>query len=364
VTSGLSLAHETLLSNRAEALNLANGKGLRDTKVLLEEAARDLKKRISQRVRPGKDDTFTLAQLKTTLAQVEDVTRGLVQGIQTNLLDTGDVAANLAASDTIDYLRTADKAFRGVGVQPLALKEVTMLDAATQGVRSSILSRLASSGEPIEGADEEPHPAKMGILQRYGVETIGNFERVLQRGLITRKSWSAMEAEITEQSPFLQGQPAWWATRIVRTEAMSAYNAAGWESIREADDQLEDMVKFLAATFDDRTGADSYAVHGQCRRPEQAFQSWYGFYQHPPNRPNDREIVVPHRISWKIPPYLAARSDEEVARVWKLEGNKKGVPPRPPITTVEFSLFGKEPEKKLPAKTPELEESPEDIDAH
>jgi hypothetical protein len=348
VTSGISRVHETLLSNRQDALSLVQGKGLRETRRLLEESARDLKKRIKQRVRAGTGDTFTQAQLKATLRQVQEVLRDLTGGLRENILDTGQDAAEQGAENTIDYLQAADQAFRGVGVQPLALKEATMLDAATQGVRSSILSRLASSGEPIEGADEEPHPAKLGILERYGVETIGHFEKTLQRGLIARKSWSDMEDEITEQSPFLQRAPAYWAARIVRTEAMGAYNRAGWESIREADEQLEDMVKFLSATFDDRTGADSYAVHGQCRRPDQAFQSWFGFYQHPPNRPNDREVVVPHRIAWKIPPYLEPMEKAETLRRWKEEGNKKAMPPIPPITTVPFGEFGRASPKQLP----------------
>jgi hypothetical protein len=157
-----------------------------------------------------------------------------------------------------------------------------------------------------------------------------------------------MEDEITEQSPFLQGAPAHWAARIVRTEAMGAYGRASWESIREADDELEDMVKIISATFDDRTASDSYATHGQCRRPDQAFQTWYGFMQHPPDRPNDRGVVVPHRVSWKIPPYLAPRERAETLRVWKEEGHKKSMPPIPLITTVDFGLFGREQPKRLP----------------
>lgn len=80
--------------------------------------------------------------------------------------------------------------------------------------------------------------------------------------------------------------------------------------------------------------SDSYAVHGQIRRPEQAFQAWTGLYQHPPNRPNDREIVVPHRLSWDWPPYLLWKTNEQVEARWRAEGRKAPVPPRPKMTTV------------------------------
>lgn len=343
-------AHETLVKNRADALALVQDLGVDETRKILKDSVADLKKRIDQRVKAGTGESFTLTQLRTTLVQVQEVMKDLVVGMRDNILDVGGHAAEHAAEHTVEYLVNADKAFRGVAVQPLALNEATMLEEASQGVNASILRRLASSGEPLEDADDEEHPAKMGILERYGVDTIAVFERELQRGLITRKSWAQMSRDITEKSPFLQGAPAYWADRIVRTEAMGAYNRAGWESIREADEQLGDMAKILSATFDERTAADSYAVHGQIRRPEEAFESWFGFYQHPPNRPNDREIVVPHRISWPIPPYLAWRDAKDIMLAWRREG-RKGLPPeRPEMTTIDLQLFGKEEAPKLREK--------------
>src|ERR1700722_15851425 len=340
-------AKETLESNRLDAIDLIQTAGVRQTRELMEEAALDLKKRIKAKVRTGQGETFTLTQMRTTLAQVEDILGNVVRGMKDTILDVGNEAAEQSAEHTIEYLKSADKAFRGIGVSPLPIREAAMFSQATEGVQASILSRLASSGEPIEDADEEPHPAKMGVLERYGVETIDSFETQLRKGLVAKKTWGEMEDDLVEKSPFLQGAPAHWATRIVRTEVMGAYARSGWETIREADEQLGDMTKFLAATFDDRTAADSYAVHGQCRRPEQAFSSWYGLFQHPPARPNDREIVVPHRISWPIPAYLFPKPREATALRWKAEGNKRPMPPIPLITTVPFASFGKTVPPKL-----------------
>jgi len=121
---------------------------------------------------------------------------------------------------------------------------------------------------------------------------------------------------------------------------MGAYNRAGWEAIREADAQLGDMVKIVSETFDSRTGADSFAVHGQIRRPEEAFEWWDGLYHHPPNRPNDRATVVPHRVSWPIPPALAWRSQGEITARWHMEGRRGSPPDRPKMTTIPLGQFG------------------------
>lgn len=353
-------AGDALVHNRQEAIQLVQAVGLRKTRELLEDATRDLQKRIDAKVRAGADEGFSLAQMRTTLAQIKLVTRDLTYGLKDTILDTGAQAADHAAGHTLEYLGRAEKAFTGVAAQPLALKEASMLSSAKMGVQASILRRLASSGEPVEGADDEPHPAKLGILQRYGVETVGHFEKTLRRGLLARKSWREMRQDLIAQSPFLQQAPASWATRIVRTEVMGAYGRAGWEAIREADDQLGDMTKILSATFDERTGSDSFAVHGQIRLPEEAFESWYGFYQHPPNRPNDREVVVPHRISWPIPPYLAWKDASQIAARWRLEGRKGRPPERPEMTTVALDRFGNSDPPRMGEGGGESEESDED----
>jgi hypothetical protein len=190
--------------------------------------------------------------------------------------------------------------------------------------------------------------AKAGVLERYGMNVISSFENELRVGLLARKPWEEIKAGIVEQSPFLQGKPASWAERIVRTETMGAYNAASAESMSEANEQLGDMVKILSATFDDRTASDSYAVHGQIRRQEEPFDTWYGPMMHPPARPNDREIVVPHRISWPLPKYLAPRSRSEVVKRWREEKRKGSPPATPRDSTIDRRLFGNQAPPSLP----------------
>jgi hypothetical protein len=331
---------DVLLQNRIDALSISQRAGSKSLRLILERAEIDLVRRLAGMKVPG--NTFTRASLESALLQVRHVLLGVREGIKKTAVDGAAPAAEAATEGTIDYLRRADEAFRGVG-DPIALDEASMFERSVVGARSSILRRLGSSGTGAPGAPVAEQAAKQGILDRYGMGVIGDFEETMTTGVIGRKSWEEMKAELVGRSPFLQGKPAFWAERIVRTEMMGAYNRGSWESNREADDQLGDVVKILSATFDDRTGSDSYAVHGQIRLPDEAFESWFGLYQHPPNRPNDREVVVPHRISWILPPYLKARDDAEVLARWTKEKRKGAPPPRPRITTVPIERFGSSP---------------------
>ena len=338
-------AREVLAQNRATALGYAQRAGQERVLAQLRRAATNLERRLAAfpELRVGLADPFTAVQLRTTLAQLRSVIRDLAQALGQVVVQGAVQAAGAAATDTVAYLRAADAAFRGVGVQPLALREAAMLDAATVGVRSSVLRRLASSGTPAATPEQvaRPREVKLGILDRYGVETVGHFEQTLRTGLLERKPWGELRRDIIAESPFLQGAPAHWATRIVRTEVMGAYGKASWEVTREAHKETGDFCKILSATFDDRTGSDSYAIHGMIRRPDEAFEWWEGAFLHPPNRPNDREIVVPHRVAWEIPKYLAWRDAAAIAAAWRREGRKGRPPPRPQMTTIPLADFGK-----------------------
>lgn len=312
----------------------------------LKEAEANLLERL-RLLDPGMAGTFTEVRMQATLAQVRHVLRVLRPNMGRAIVDTALEAADAAGGGVIRYLDSVDRGFRGAGSQPLALDEASMLDSARYGAKSSILRRLATSGDDVPGAEAIPHQAKLGVLDRYGVNVIGHFENELRVGLLARKPWEEVKASLVAKSPFLQGAPASWAERIVRTESMGAYNRAGFESMREADEQLGDMVKILSATFDDRTAADSYAVHGQIRRSEEPFETWYGAMMHPPARPNDREVVVPHRISWPLPRYLSPKNRGEIVARWTKEKRKGSPPPTPSDTTVDRRLFGKEPAPRI-----------------
>jgi hypothetical protein len=328
-----------LKKNRDRAAELARKAGAGPTRKLLEKAAADLAKRIkaASALRGGGEEPFTLAQMRATLKQVEEVLRPLAGGLRGMIASEARVAAEAAASGSLDYLRSAEARYSGVN-QPLALREAGMLDESVVGADASVLRRLSGDGEKGPG-----------IMARYGTNVVADFEEALRLRFVARKPWAEVRDELVTKSPFLQGKPAFWAERIVRTEVMGANNRASWEVMRRADQELGDVVKILSCTFDDRTGADSIAIHGQIRRPEEPFDSWFGSFAHPPDRPNDRAVVVPHRISWPLPAVLEPRPMSDVLARWRLEGRKGSPPPRPPDTTVDRALFGRRQAPPLPS---------------
>ena len=265
--SAADKARNALAIDRQQALGFVQAAGVKKTRALLEESARDLRARLKtvegSRVGP---DSYTATQMRATLKQLEQVLAKLTRDMKGVLLEHGPQAAEMGAQGTAEYLAAADKAYKGVGSQPLALRTAAMLEAARDGSAGSILRRLAT---------DPSRPGHYGVLQRYGVSTIGYFERELQKGLMQKKSWAQMQADITEKSPFLQGAPAFWAQRIVRTEMMAAHNRGQHEAVVKADKDLGGFVKILSAVFDDRTGClvASTRVAGAMVRA--VFRRWY-----------------------------------------------------------------------------------------
>lgn len=342
---------EVLRLNRQQARSLAEQVGVKAVRGLMRDAAADLRKRLDAASSGISPTTETgMREMRIALAQVEDVAATLTRGLGKETAGAARKVAEVSTEGLARYLTAAQNKY-GSRARPLAIREGAMLRQAVQGAEASVLRRLATTeaqrdeeqetGEPEGAAPRISLTRESSVLSRYLVSTIGEFESVLSTAVATRKPWLAVREELVSKSPFLQGAPLSWAERIARTETMGAYNRAGWEGIRSADADLGDMVKILSATFDSRTGWDSFQVHGQIRRPEEAFAWAGGLYQHPPNRPNDREVVVPHRTSWAIPPELAWRGDGEVLAAWVRDRRKGSPPARPAMTTVPLARFGR-----------------------
>lgn len=336
---------EILRRNRELAAKYATAASTTHLSKLLKKAEADLTKRLNTAIHVGAGDDFQAIHARAIIEQLRNVLVPLEKGLGELILSTSAGMAEIAAKGTIDYVRAAEEKFHGIAAaSSLRLREAMILDNAINKTQSSQLRRLMTSGEP-ESELHTPHKGKFGILQRYGENVVTKFEERLAQKYLARKPWDEVREELVSESPFLQmlggTEATRWAERIVRTESAYAQNKANFIATKEMDESLGDMVKILSASFDNRTSADSYAVHGQIRRMNEMFESWYGAYMHPPNRPNDREVVIPHRLSWPIPAELAYKSDAEILARWIYEGRKGTPPNRPKMTTISLDLFGK-----------------------
>ena len=100
------------------------------------------------------------------------------------------------------------------------------------------------------------------------------------------------------------------------SHASAVYNLAQLETLIAQDVPGDRMLKRLVATFDRVTGRDSVMLHGQ-RRPvrEPFYDGQRGrYFMAPPNRPNDREIVVGERERWRLAPEIFAPVPEDRQR--------------------------------------------------
>jgi hypothetical protein len=333
---------------RRAALGYANATNARNVADLMKRSQADLKDRL--KAVPKTDQTFTAVQMRATLKQVEAVLSMTKSGLLGTVLNASDVVAGHGARSTVRYLDAAESAYGGVGGAGLGINTAQVFDQALSGTRASVLRRIA--GDPTQ-------PGQPGVIDRYGDGVIDHFEKTLQTSIVTARPWDDVRQGLIDGSPFLQDAPQYWAERIVRTELMGAYNTSGNAALNAVNDQTGGaMIRILCATFDSRTGADSYAVHGQIRRMAEAFVSWFGSYMTPPNRPNDREIVVPHYPHWPIPANLKPKTDAEVAARWTLMGRKGAPPPRPLMSTVPLDANGNPVAEKPAAPAPLVAPTP------
>jgi Glucose-regulated metallo-peptidase M90 len=333
---------EILRRTRQEALALANEGTTRGLLRLLQRAEDDLEKRLARRKElvPFGDGSFTSQQMKVTLVQIRATIADLVKSLGPEIADHAEEAAEAASEGVADYLIVSEQRFTGIN-QGLAIDEAAMLDSATAGARVSVLRRLMR---------EHPDGKGGGILQRYGYSVVQGFERQLATAVATRKPFEEVRASLVDESPFLQKAPQFWAERVARTELMGAYNRGAHESMKRVNEDVGGMLRILVATFDSRTGGDSANVHGEIRRLDEPFEyvDYDGEHTHfmtPPNRPNDREVVVVHRQGWPIPEGMRPKSDAEVEGRYRRE--KRPYHGRPRVMSTVKGVVAKPlPEEK------------------
>ncbi|GMV40655.1 MAG: hypothetical protein AMXMBFR64_23710 [Myxococcales bacterium] len=109
----------------------------------------------------------------------------------------------------------------------------------------------------------------------YATDLRRRVQQRLMDGLVREEPWSQTVRDLASRHGLLaqdyfgmnstDSHRQSRAERIVRTELAHAYNRAHHEDLARADAEDPGYQKTLVATFDDRTGFDSYAAHEQVR---------------------------------------------------------------------------------------------------
>ncbi len=223
--------------------------------------------------------TFTEAQLKATLAQIEQLLRELQQVTNHELLIGAQISTEQSIEDMVKELRVLDQNFMGV-VQPIPQEALlTSLEP-----ENYLINRFESS------------------IQTYNEKLRGGIQRILTDSIVQRQTTNQAIGKIEE----LMAVNEWQVARIARTELHHIYNVSKLTGMRELKEKeiVPGLKKALIHPMDSRTGDDSkkLAKMNPIVDIDQPFKfKWRGeerVFMAPPDRPNDRAILIPFKPQW------------------------------------------------------------------
>lgn len=261
-------------------------------------------------------DTWGSAERTVVEAQLTRTMRSLSSQLTKQQLAEIPGIVSSAAGDTSVFLTQMDKRVTG-SVQPLRFDTLAWW----------------------ERQNREISEARRRVFERafvdYGASTVLAVEQAVAQNVLLGEPWEKAREKVWDATRRTVGDQGYMVDRILRTEQSAAYNGATLAALIEEDDPNDPMSKRLITTFDAVTGRDSIYVHGQTRLLDEPFVDNKGrVYQAPPNRPNDREIVVGWRESYGDPEF-----DEgipEVSERGGLRGRRMRIPRSPRPTPVEL----------------------------
>lgn len=228
------------------------------------------------------EGTFSEQQLNVTLVQIQAAIETIKRDLKGQLGESSEILGLRGVEDLIREVEVFSKKFEG-SVQPLNIEASVIaldskqflvnkfdasIDAYSAALRSDITTRLAQS---------------LAIRDT------------------TERTVSRMTSEVGK---YFIGEE-WKINRIARTELHNIYNYSklnGMDEIQQ--DNVPDLKKALMHPIDNRTGDDSKALARQnpivdINEPfVQVYKGRRFEFMFPPNRPNDRAILVPYRGEW------------------------------------------------------------------
>jgi hypothetical protein len=244
------------------------------------EVRKDLRDRLDR----IPETTFTAQHLRGVLAQVESSMLEMNKSLLGRMEDGSLQAAQLGLEHLLDEIRVFDGEFSGA-VTPINLNAAL----AARDTAGLLVTKYRTN------------------LNAYGGDLLAR----ISNGLFAASIGELNAAEVARRIGVTFQAEEWKLTRIVRTEMHHIYNTGKVDGmVKLSDEELPDLMKTLMHPMDARTGEDSeYAasLHLVAAIEDSFRYTWKGkireFYA-PPDRPNDRSIVVPYRRAWG-----AARGD-------------------------------------------------------
>jgi hypothetical protein len=280
---------EAVNLQRRQLAGLVGVRGVDRLAPLYAGARRDLRDRLAALVRRGRGGTFTAHQLRLVLAQVGDAAVAFEGTLATHVGEVARDAVALAPRHVVAAVDAGQRAF-GRATPVVQPAQAAVFERMYRGVPPSLLDHHRAS------------------VRHYGRPVVDACRGALARSIVRGETLDQAVDRVAGTDGVFQGQ-RWRAERIARTELSYSYGVANQRALEELRPAAPRMMKRLVATHDDRTGDDSIKLDGQTVPVDQPFV-WVVAdskghptgkvvrYMQPPNRPNDREVVVPWMADW------------------------------------------------------------------
>lgn len=252
------------------------------------EAKRVMKsyKRVRQDLRDRLDTlgsgTFTAQKLRGAMMQVDLALAEMARNLNEDMDSASEDAAGLGIEHLIKEIEKWNKKFTGA-VIPINVNAVAVASETSNFLFNQRESSLLSYSNYIRG----------------------QFARTLTDATVEQ---APMGEIVSRMGQFFLGEE-WRLHRIVRTELHNVYSQGKMRGMNdlwgEGEGEIPDLKKTLFHPMDHRTGKDSkrLAQNNPIVPINEPFvERSTGrelVYMAPPNRPNDRAILIPFRDEWK-----------------------------------------------------------------
>lgn len=277
---------------------------LTDLQPVLQQAKRELQRELSDFIRdaPNGANRWTATNKRNAMAmidrflkrvdgfdQVQDV---VVELLSDQAIEEGALAATHAEAQLARLMAIFDGA-----AHPIALREAAVVARGTK----FLIPQYPTSAARYAGAmaDDIRRVIALGFAKN---ETFAETTKRLvgmggPRGAVAVRGVAGDQLAIVEHIPEgLFRRYGFWAERLVRTEAMQAYNAVHLESLTEFHKDDDELVTMWDASNDSR-------VCRFCQRFDEQIVAIGSEFTgigvtHPPAHPNCRCVLVPWKRRW------------------------------------------------------------------
>jgi hypothetical protein len=243
---------------------------------------REVRQELRDRLDTLPRETFSAQHVRSVLVQVNMAIDAMTERLKGSMGDSAPVMAEAGVEHLVKELNHFNKKFTG-SVIPIKVDAV----AASLDTSNFLFEKYDSSWEA------------------FGTTFKSRAADVITNALIEQTSVS----EIVQRLGKGFAGYEWELHRIARTELHNVYNVGKLRTMGDlAEGSIPDLFKTLMHPMDSRTAEDSKLaakLHLIVPVDEPFEYEWEGklrSFMAPPDRPNDRAILVPYREEWGAMP--------------------------------------------------------------